>query len=306
MALLRASLDSVTWVEAAARYAPQTGAPFSIEAAVAAVTTDVGMAVALPFKLRGGGEFVEVALAGDGVLGMSPHAGARVTENATRIAGVPAAVAATLSSLKFAPATAGASKVSAAVGDVEASIDVRAAAPPPFLEAKHDGAMKIAEDTPADVTALFELVDVGYELPVAVRVTAAHGTLTETVVKGTIDSVRAALSTLKYVPPPDFVGVDVVEAAVSLKEGAWGAAARTVVQVTPVGDAPIVKLDAEMTVAAGATVTLHIEVTDADRERAHQALVDAVLPSWASRIDDETISLWNENVAPLVALPIVK
>ncbi|GHB17808.1 TRAP transporter substrate-binding protein [Salinicola rhizosphaerae] len=49
-----------------------------------------------------------------------------------------------------------------------------------------------------------------------------------------------------------------------------------------------------------------VDVTDADRERAHQALVDAVLPSWASRIDDETISLWNENVAPLVALPIVK
>ena len=68
VALLRASLDSVNWVEAAARYAPQTGAPFSIEAAVAAVTTDVGVAVALDFTLRGGGEFVEVALAGDGVL----------------------------------------------------------------------------------------------------------------------------------------------------------------------------------------------------------------------------------------------
>ncbi|WP_110675729.1 TRAP transporter substrate-binding protein [Salinicola sp. RZ23] len=49
-----------------------------------------------------------------------------------------------------------------------------------------------------------------------------------------------------------------------------------------------------------------VAVTDADRERAHQALVSAVLPSWASRIDDETISLWNEDVAPLVALPIVK
>ena len=54
-----------------------------------------------------------------------------------------------------------------------------------------------------------------------------------------------------------------------MSEGAGGAAARTVVQVTPVGDAPIVKLDAEMTVAAGATVTLHIEVTDADERRVH-------------------------------------
>ena len=66
--------------------------------------------------------------------------------------------------------------------------------------------------------------------------------------------MRAALSVLKYVPPPDFVGVDVVEAAVALTEGAWGEAARTVVQVTPVGDAPIVTMDAEMTIAAGAKI----------------------------------------------------
>ena len=138
---------------------------------------------------------------------------------------VPAAVAATLSTLKFAPATAGASKVSAAVGESEAFIEVRAAAPPPRMRAKHDGATRLAEDTPANVTTLFELVDVGYDLPVAVRVTAAHGTMTETIVKGTVDAVRAALSELKYVPPPDFVGVDVVEAAVALTEGAWGEAA---------------------------------------------------------------------------------
>ena len=54
------------------------------------------------------------------------------------------------------------------------------------MKAKHDGATRLAEDTPANVTALFELVDVGYELPVAVRVTAAHGTMTETIVKGTL------------------------------------------------------------------------------------------------------------------------
>ena len=77
------------------------------------------------------------------------------------------------------------------------------------MKAKHDGATRLAEDTPANVTALFELVDVECELPVAVRSDRAHGTMTETIVKGTVDKVRAALSVIGYVPPPDFVGVDV-------------------------------------------------------------------------------------------------
>lgn len=47
-----------------------------------------------------------------------------------------------------------------------------------------------------------------------------------------------------------------------------------------------------------------VDVTDADRERAHQILEETVLPAWAGRVDDATIALWNENVAPLVDLPI--
>ena len=113
------------------------------------------------------------------------------------------------------------------------------------------------------------------ELPIAVRVTAAHGTMAETIAKGTIDAVRAALSELEYVPPPDFVGVDVVVAAIALTEGAWGEAARTVVQVTPVGDAPIVTMDAEMTVAAGAAIPLNVAVADADRDDELEVVVVA-------------------------------
>ena len=97
--------------------------------------------------------------------------------------------------------------------------------------------------------------------------------MTETIVKGTIDG--AALS-VHRISPPDFVGVDVVEAAVALSEGVWGEAARTVVQVTPVGDAPIVTMDAEMTIAAGASpISLNVSVTDADRDDELEVVVVA-------------------------------
>ena len=51
---------------------------------------------------------------------------------------------------------------------------------------------------------------------------------------------------------------------------------RTVVQVTPVGDAPIVTMDAEMTIAAGASpISLNVSVTDADRDDELEVVVVA-------------------------------
>ncbi|MFC0268678.1 TRAP transporter substrate-binding protein [Kushneria aurantia] len=47
-----------------------------------------------------------------------------------------------------------------------------------------------------------------------------------------------------------------------------------------------------------------VATSESDLERAHQILEETVLPAWASRVDDETIELWNENVAPLVGLPV--
>lgn len=47
-----------------------------------------------------------------------------------------------------------------------------------------------------------------------------------------------------------------------------------------------------------------VPTSQADIDRAHRILEERVLPAWASRVDDETIALWNDHVAPLVDLPI--
>lgn len=277
VALLRASLDRTSWVESVVKYELSARAPLSIEATVASVTARVGVAVGLNFTLRGGLGFVEVRLAGDGAFRVANTAGARVDANTTRIAGAPSAVAAALATLTYAPRRAGASQVSAAVGASQTFIDVDAEAPPPTLRATHDGFMSLEEDTPLNVTKLFDLVDAGYELPVAVKVTALFGAIrNEKIVQGTVATVQQLLARLEYVPPRDFVGVDELEATLALTEGSWGKAARMVLQVTAINDAPTVARAAEVTVAAGAgPVALKVEVADADRDDALEAVVVA-------------------------------
>ncbi|ART63658.1 TRAP transporter substrate-binding protein [Kushneria marisflavi] len=51
--------------------------------------------------------------------------------------------------------------------------------------------------------------------------------------------------------------------------------------------------------AAGMTL---VEPTEADTERARQALKDVVLPAWAKRVDADTIRQWNESVGQVVDL----